>query len=42
MQEKFLTWLEVLSAVDAAKDVIITLERSMPWLQEYERFAFVS
>ena len=34
MQEGFLAWLELLSAIGAARDAVVALESLMPWLQE--------
>jgi hypothetical protein len=34
LQEGFLAWLEVLSAIGAANDAVIALEKLMYWLQE--------
>jgi len=34
LKEKFLAWLEVVSALGAVRGAIVALERLMPWLQE--------
>ena len=34
LEEKFLAWLEVVSAIGAVGGAIVALERLMPWLQE--------
>ena len=34
LEEKFLAWLEVASAVGAVGEAVVALERLMPWLQE--------
>jgi len=34
LEEKFLAWLEVVSAIDAVGGAVVALERLMPWLQE--------
>jgi len=34
LEEKFLCWLEVVSAVGAARGVVVGLEKLIPWLQE--------
>ena len=34
LEEKFLAWLEVISAVGAVGGAVVALERLMPWLQE--------
>ena len=34
LQEGFLAWLEVLSAIGAARDAVVALEKLIPWLQE--------
>ena len=34
LEEKFLAWLEVVSAIGAVGEAVIALERLVPWLQE--------
>jgi len=34
LEEKFLAWLEIASALGAARGVVVALEKLMPWLQE--------
>jgi len=34
LKERFLAWLEVLSAIGAVRDAVIALQKLIPWLQE--------